>query len=173
MYKVPPSIAKDIDPNDQDDKESYMLTLTYKNSPGFTPEYQFFNTIFPIVNKLNKACSYYYLSPELTLAGEIHYHAIFQIKDKISWYKNCLPSFKRNGFVYVKKIFDYEKAMEYIKKDVTIWDDIIPMITFPIYSKDHVAMKMLSKKYIDKYMNEFVYKYHKSIVDYFIERTYK
>lgn len=68
-----------------------------------------------LLDKLNK-CTTYQMYPEMTLAGNIHFHGLIEITDKIKWYKSVYPTLKRNGFVLVKSNVD-QGWIDYIRKD--------------------------------------------------------
>ena len=82
----------------------------------------------PIVQKLAKCTSDCVIYPELTLQGNIHYHALFKITDKVKWFKSVLPTFKRNGFVKVVACNENhkDKWLSYIRKEAEV---MIPILS--------------------------------------------
>lgn len=101
------------------------LTLTYKKHFSVEPKAQFITTIIQIVRLLRASCELFEIYPEMTEEGNLHYHLICLIKDKIKWYKSVLPSFKRNGFVKIKKIFNIDKWREYCNKERATMEELL------------------------------------------------
>lgn len=64
-----------------------------------------------------RRCSTFTLYPELTLAGNIHYHGFIYVEDRIKWYRQVLPNIKLHGFVCIKEISDYQGWRTYASKD--------------------------------------------------------
>lgn len=79
-------------------------------------------------------CADITFTAELNLNGSIHYHGILSILDKYRFYRRCLPSLKREGFVLIKKIDNLEKWLEYINKDVPLMNKLLKK-EFPITYK--------------------------------------
>lgn len=123
------------------------LALTWVPNPkdiGIKPIFQFESTIGSIVN-LGLCCDYYEMYPELTVAGNIHYHGVIRVKDKIKWYKKVLPTLRYKGYVCVKKDPD-EKWKEYIRKDKDIMERILCR-NFPIqYCGGLDAQSLITEK---------------------------
>ncbi len=74
---------------------------------------------FDLWSVLNQTVNYF-LVPEATTVGNIHYHGIIlSIKNrkKRSWYNKVLPELKRFGFIQLKKIDDLSKWIDYCLKD--------------------------------------------------------
>lgn len=107
--------------------DQIALTLTYKTHESINPLIQFQTTIYQVVRLLRKACSKFEIYPECHDNGDIHYHCILTIKDKVKWFKQCLPTFKRNGHVKVKLIFDYDVWEEYCNKDALNMFEVLDM----------------------------------------------
>lgn len=104
------------------------LAFTWSPDPkrfkGVRPEYQLYDTL-PIIRLLRQCSKSFIIYPELNIQGNIHYHGIIDISDKIKWHKKVLPSFKFHGFVVLKTIFDLNQWNDYIKKDREVMKDII------------------------------------------------
>lgn len=95
------------------------LAFTWAPNPkifgGINPIYQH-NDCMPLIRNMSKCCEYK-IYPELTTQGNIHYHGIIDVFDKVKWFKSVLPKLKYNGHVLIKEIFDYDKWNDYISKD--------------------------------------------------------
>lgn len=66
------------------------------------------------------------INPELNANGGLHYHGYFIIKDRVKYFKSCLPTLKRNGMVRVEKIkHDFDKAVLYSRKDRTLMESLL------------------------------------------------
>jgi hypothetical protein len=78
-----------------------------------------FEDTYKLLRKLSSCTTECKIYPEVTLAGNIHYHGLFNISDKIKWYKSVLPTLKRNGFVKVVKVVERhrDKWVRYIVKE--------------------------------------------------------
>lgn len=91
-------------------------------APYVDPEKQY-DACFSIVKKLSK-CSKFVAYAELNQNGNIHFHAIVQLHDKVKWYKSVLPTFKRTGFVVMKFNVD-EQWHKYISKEFDLMVKLI------------------------------------------------
>jgi len=114
------------------------LAFTWSPNPNiykgyFKPVMQH-NNCLPVIRLLHK-CAQGVVYPELNQNGNIHYHAKLNILDNIKWYKQVLPTFKRHGYVVIKRGNINEKWDEYIKKDQVLIQEIleqpIPIIVRP------------------------------------------
>lgn len=54
--------------------------------------------------------------PEFHNNGNLHYHFIVELKDKIKWFKKVLPTLKYHGFVVVKPATDFAGWLSYCTK---------------------------------------------------------
>lgn len=91
-------------------------------SPYVDPEKQY-DACFSFLILLSK-CSRFVIYSELNLSGNIHFHAIISLHDKVKWYKKVLPTFKRNGFVVLKHNVN-EQWHKYISKDSIMMKEIL------------------------------------------------
>lgn len=131
----------------------YFITVTYKSSEKlpYYPKQQFQSTIVPLVKALRKAADEYYVSPEFTIKGAIHYHILAQIKDKINWYQHFVPFLKRQGFFDIQYCKSFQNTYEYITKDTAVVGKLIGFSDLPITEGDYKSLK----KYISKTHIEF------------------
>lgn len=60
----------------------------------YDPQTKYNEHIFDVFNKWRRALEFA-IYPELNNNGNIHYHGIIQIRDKIAWYKRLLPFVKK------------------------------------------------------------------------------
>lgn len=141
--------------NDEEKKEQAVtrlaVTLTYRLHSSVNPRNQFQETIGQIENLLHMCCDNYGIYPELTRQGDIHYHLSLNIKDKIKWFKKCLPSFKKNGYVLVKPVFDLSDWLKYCLKDNEMMEDILN-VKLPISQLSYKSPK--EKKREEDVMSE-------------------
>lgn len=57
--------------------------------------------------------------PEINIAGNVHIHGWFIIKDKYKYYKWFIPKCKGYGFIYIKKgNIDDKWKYDYLEKDI-------------------------------------------------------
>lgn len=125
------------------------LTLTYKAHSGADPVWQFKTTKEDLSSLLNSCATDWKMYPELTTDGNLHYHGILAIRDKVKWYKKVLPTFKRNGFVKLKKVFDLDEWIAYCRKDLKLMKKILEYRQIPLtharYLKQIQKTKALKK----------------------------
>lgn len=99
------------------------------------------------------------LVPELNCNGNIHYHACITIHDKIKWYRQTLPLFKRNGFVLIKKINNEKGWKEYIKKDVPTNEEIFELqLPLPIEKIKIKKIKEIPSPQLDDGIEQYLHK---------------
>lgn len=91
--------------------------------PQIKPIKQFYEHL-KILHNLNKSC-HYEIYPEFHLSGNLHYHFIIKIFDKIKWFKHTLVKLRHHGFVYPKPIDNYVGWHKYINKDKLITSDVL------------------------------------------------
>lgn len=99
-------------------KEWYAITWSPKGTT-YDPQTKYNEHIYDVFNKWAKALNFA-IFPELNNNGNIHYHGVIRIIDKIAWYRRLLPLVKHKGFVLIKRIDNWEKWTTYITKDVDI-----------------------------------------------------
>lgn len=128
---------------------------------GISPKFQYCDTLGSIRN-LNMCCEKYVIYPECTKQGNIHFHGILKINDKVKWYKKVLPSFKYHGYVCIKNQDINDQWVDYISKD---YND-----SFKIYNiKVPIAMKKVERKINLPYMcNECTFT-PELFMDYFMD----
>lgn len=109
----------------QKDLEVLALTVTFRSLHSKSPEGQLKETLPALTLLLHRSC-YFDIYPEYRITtGDIHYHCMIRIFDKIKWLKSTLPSLKGLGFILVKKIDDLEKWTSYCLKEVDIIRGIV------------------------------------------------
>lgn len=102
------------------------LAFTWVPNPkdlGVRPRFQYDNCIQSIRN-LKLCCDSYEIYPEMTIAGNIHFHGVLNIKDKVKWFKKILPTFKYHGYVCIKPNPD-KKWFEYMSKDKEMMEKLL------------------------------------------------
>lgn len=118
----------------------YAVTLTYKRPWGTTPKDQFNTSIYEVIRGLKATCSHFEISPECMGNGNIHYHITLILRDRIKWFKQVLPRFKRNGHVCIKSCDDPEGWRAYCTKDSGDMKEILELdYDLPI-TLDHVKL---------------------------------
>ena len=79
------------------------------------------------LSKILSSYSQYYMRPELTLQGHIHYHLHLQLtslKEKYKWQKSTIKSLKQLGNTKIKICNKPEGWISYIDKDKTLYNEI-------------------------------------------------
>ena len=79
------------------------------------------------LSKMLSSYSQYYMRPELTLQGHIHYHLHLQLttlKENYKWQKSTIKSLKQLGNTKIKICHKPEGWIEYINKDKLLYDEI-------------------------------------------------
>lgn len=97
--------------------DPWALTVTFERPDKRGAQTHFKYVLRPVGRLLNQSCSDWRLYPELTIQGNLHFHCVIYVKDKIKFYKNTLPKLKDYGFVCVKKIDDLIGWETYCQKD--------------------------------------------------------
>lgn len=82
------------------------IAVTWSPNPNMykyitNPKKQLYEHFFSVLSAL-KLCAQYECYPEFHVNGNLHYHLIVQLFDKVKWYKKVLPTLKYHGFVYIK-----------------------------------------------------------------------
>lgn len=98
----------------------YCFTWCPNSTFHVMPTGQQFKETFKLLRKIRYSLEgHYKIYPELTINGNIHYHGMFAIKNKVHWFKTSLPLLKRYGFVRVDKVKPKikDKWQRYIQKD--------------------------------------------------------
>lgn len=105
--------------------EGFAITVTFSKLLARTPNGMFKETI-PELSRVLWLSTDFLIWPEWRLAtGDIHYHGVVYIYDKIKWHKSTLPALKRFGFFKIKPIDNYDKWIKYCTKEEQIATDII------------------------------------------------
>lgn len=91
-------------------------TQTYAKTLSKTPKGKFKETIRYLQKILSLGCEEYYIYPEFTLMGEIHYHGFLKRRDEAS-YQSMLPKLKNLGFICMKAIDSTDKWIHYCTKN--------------------------------------------------------
>lgn len=66
-----------------------------------------------------------YVYPEININGNLHYHMLVEVFDKVKFYKAVIPSMKRDGYVIIKRVFDRQKWFDYMTKEVNVMSQLI------------------------------------------------
>ena len=105
-------------------------------------------------------CHAFIIYPELTIQGNIHYHGILHVSDKVKWHKKVLPTFKYHGFVCIKRhnniIWD-----EYIEKDDEAMS-VILNIELPL-NKEHKLIKRRHVPHFEEAGKSLDYYFHATV----------
>lgn len=88
-----------------------------------------------------KRCSIFTLYPEFNGRGDLHWHGILEITDKVKWYKSVLPYFRYKGFVCVKHIDNFSKWSTYCAKDKDLMEKVLTTVLpiTPVYWKNKIV----------------------------------
>lgn len=98
----------------------FAFTKTYEKDPHPKPHRQYEITIDDIMKVLHRCSKDWWIIPELTKSGRIHYHGWLRIDDKIKFYKQTYPFLKSDGFVKTVELEtqkDMHDWMWYCTKD--------------------------------------------------------
>lgn len=103
---------------------NYALTVTlrplmYKHEP----EHQYDVTYDYVRRKLLSLTEHFTLICEMTKSYNVHYHAVLSLplNDTSDCQKKIHKLFRNDpnvGFIYVKQVTDFDKWIEYIRKDI-------------------------------------------------------
>ncbi len=106
------------------DHKLYAYTQTFKPESWLdnrSIREQHHRRISSIYCPLNKTCKFMII-PEVHKTGRkcgaIHYHGIISIRDEFKFYNNVLPFLRLHGHVTIKEIFDMQKWLKYLTKDI-------------------------------------------------------
>lgn len=105
-------------------------TQTYAKTFSKTPKGKFKETIQTLQKYLSQGCKQYYIYPEFTLQGEIHYHGFIQSINECD-YQKMLPKLKQFGYIYMKAIDNYPIWIDYCQKHKKDMEQLLG-ITLPI-----------------------------------------
>lgn len=103
-------------------KNAYELFLTWSPNPKgvlygcVTPKSQR-GAIMYITDLFKYVGEGYYVC-EFTTNGNIHIHALFNLKNYARWYGRVLPKLKRDGNTNVQKVKNIQEAHKYLKKEI-------------------------------------------------------
>lgn len=111
---------------------------------------QWEDMVCKVLRHLNRCCNYYCIVPEISVAGRLHCHGWFVLKDKIKWHKSVLPTIQRNGLYKIDKMnqkFEKrDKTFYYYKKDLPD--------TYRILSDCYALTNLNCKTRIDYYKDQ-------------------
>lgn len=97
-----------------------VYAITWVPDPkqiGIRPTFQY-DTCLPYLRQLSLCCEDYKIVPELTLNGNIHFHGMISLFDKVKFYKKVLPTLKYRGHVLLKEVFSDYWEKVYLQKTV-------------------------------------------------------
>lgn len=88
---------------------------------------QFNDTIYRLLYTFDvSGIEEYHVYPECTRDGNIHYHCLYNVEDKLLWLKNYKDNLKKHfGFYKDEYIQNYLNTLEYCKKDKQLMQDIV------------------------------------------------
>lgn len=138
-----------------DTQDNQIYLFTYSPS-GTTKNYDFnYAEHYKCFFSLWHHCMLTYeINPELNQNGNLHYHGYFSIKDRFKWYKKVLPKMKYNGFIKIDLVKnDFNKAIEYARKDRTLMLKLIQQRPLPITHND---FKFLENKEKNKTIIDYL-----------------
>ncbi len=102
----------------------YAYTQTFKPESWLdnrSIREQHHRRISSIFRPLNQTCKFMII-PEVHKTGRkcgaIHYHGIINILDEYKFYNSALPFLRGHGHVTIKEIFDMQKWLKYLMKDI-------------------------------------------------------
>lgn len=130
------------------------LAITWSPSPDVyrhlhTPEYQL-GACMGILRKVAKLSkSQYGIFPELNSNGNLHFHLkliITERHDLVTWYKEVLPTFKRNGFVLVKTKNIDEGWDKYIRKESDLMTSIFNELSMKDESGQYIGLRLRQRR---------------------------
>lgn len=119
------------------------LAVTWSPNPNMyrncvKPGKQLQEHFFTVLSAL-KLCSQYECYPEMHANGNLHYHMIVKLFDKVKWFKKVLPTLKYHGFVVVKPNPDVGWGAYCVKEIVTTMG--VLGVFLPITEKDDIHKK--------------------------------
>lgn len=89
-----------------------------------------------VLRILKNSC-YYDIIAEPHTNGNLHYHGILQVFDKVKYYKQTLPTLKYHGFIYIKPNPD-NGWVEYIYKNYKETEKVLKC-TFPFTERHDIT----------------------------------
>lgn len=102
-------------------------TQTISNLRTKMPASQFKESAPYLTKTLGRSTEYLLVPEWRTNTGEIHYHGIILVKDKVKWFKETLPALKSLGFEKIKNIDWIEKWIDYIVKEAEVANRILKL----------------------------------------------
>lgn len=100
--------------------EYKAITWSPKRHKVYSIDYQIGEDVYEQFRHWPKCMNDYILYPEVNLNGNVHWHGLISVRDKIKWWKSVLPRLKLYGFVVIKDLFKPEEWYKYITKDCTL-----------------------------------------------------
>lgn len=138
-------------------KNCYLFVTWSPNPKRFkhhlTPKAQY-NLTEDLIDYLKYCGDLLVCSPELTTAGNLHWHFIIDVKNKYRWFSKLLPRMKDDSNVLIVKVKNYMKCEEYILKDAEEYSKIFKT-TLPIKCK-YVPTIPKKRKGIEGTVEEFI-----------------
>lgn len=130
------------------------LAVTWSPSPDVyrhlhSPDLQL-SACMQILRKIAKLTkSQYGIFPELNSNGNLHFHlklVITENHDLCTWYKEVLPTFKRNGFVLVKTKNIDDGWDKYIRKESELMCKIFSELSMKDESGQYVGLRLRPRR---------------------------
>lgn len=119
------------------------IAITWCPNPSHcgtqTPREQLMRYI-PQLRDLKKVSTHFWVYPELSINGSIHFHGAMLITDKIKWYHSVLPGLKQIGFCLIKPNPNQQWVV-YCQKEVTMMEELLNT-TLPLHP-NHILLLVL------------------------------
>lgn len=124
-------------------QDTERLALTWAPKPIYINISDQWQHHLPILKKLSKNALTLELYAEMTMNGNLHYHASLTVKDQIKWWRSTLPLLKHHGFVTIKKRLN-ENWDVYIQKQRLAMQSLLK-IALPL-TTTHEQFRNLKRK---------------------------
>ncbi len=105
------------------------------------PDFLYNDDKLKLVKWLNRFSDHYIIVPEFSDNGRLHYHGLFNMSDKIKYYKSKYSIDKEIGFVKVERINDFKSHLRwlmYIYKDYNILKDYYPLFIYKKTKRNNI-----------------------------------
>ncbi len=131
------------------------------------PHFLYNDDKLKIAKWLNRFSDHYIIVPEFSDNGRLHYHGLFNMCDKIKYYKSKYSIDKEIGFVKVERINDFKSHLRwlmYIYKNYYILKYEYPLFIYKKQKRDRIKtiscfnqLKKQNKINIIKYFEFLAY----------------
>lgn len=146
IFEIETYVASRLSPLVSDPKaEIYAYTQTFKSIKSTGPRGQFKETAPYLTKLLGRSCDYCIVPEWRTGSGEIHYHGVIIIKDKVKWLRSTRGCLVNLGFLKLKSIDNMQKWMKYFLKEVVVAEEITKL-SMPMFDPVILSSKVGSTK---------------------------